>query len=300
MAAIGYRPDQSAGRQAGRGQPTRLDQRQKNRYGRHVLRITVPTYHESLLSRLYPGNRHGFEWFKPALKELERNWSWYKAQRQQIIIRTDAGLGTDANINYALWRDYQVLMKGYSGKRTATWLKHLDPSTWLEDPRRPRAIAPAPVVLRFGRRTHNYLLRWTLRHGKVRHGTLISSLLDLEPLATLRLYDGRGADEVEIRSDKSGLLLPKRRKHSLTAQEGLIILTDIAHNLLAWLQPWAFSTSPFAGFGPQRLVTDVMSVPGHLDFDGDRLVKIVLWEAHPYAEPLQVVLADLLAHFGHP
>ena len=69
--------------------------------------------------------------------------------------------------------------------------------------------------------------------GKLSYGTLISSLLDLDPLTTLRLYDGRGADEGEIGSDKTGLLLPKRRKQSLVAQESLVLLTDVAHNLLA-------------------------------------------------------------------
>ena len=35
----------------------------------------------------------------------------------------------------------------------------------------------------------------------------------------------------------SGLNLNLRRKHSLNAQEGWLVLTDVAHNLLAWLQP---------------------------------------------------------------
>ncbi len=260
----------------------------------------MPTYHESLLSLIYPGDRQAFEWFKPALQSLEQHWPWTQLQRQQVIIRTDAGFGTDANINYALWRQFQVLMKGFSGNRANAWVKHLDQPIWIEDIARLRAITSAPVPLRFGRCTQNYLVRWTLPTGKFSYATLISSLLDLAPLSTLRLYDGRGADEGEIGSDKTGLLLPKRRKHSLSAQEALILLTDVAHNLLAWLHPWALRDSPFVGFGPQRLVADVLSVPGHLDFKDDQLVKVSLWQAHPYAEPLQIVLATLLRYFDLP
>ena len=262
--------------------------------------MTVPRYHESLLSLIYPGDRQACEWFKPALQVLEEHWPWSAAQRQRVIVRTDAGLGTDANINYALWRQFQVLLKGFRGNRTQAWVKQLDQPTWVADVARLRAITPAPVSLRFGRQTHNYRLRWTSPKGKLSYATLISSLLDLTPLTTLRLYDGRGADEAEIGSDKTGLLLPKRRKHSLAAQEALVLLTDVAHNLLAWLQPWALPDTPFAGFGPQRLVADLLSVPGHLDFENDRLVKVSLWQAHPYAEPLQIALVALLKYFDLP
>jgi hypothetical protein len=262
--------------------------------------VTVPSYHESLLSLIYPGDRPACEWFKPAVQALEAQWPWSAEKRQQVIVRTDAGLGTDANINYALWRQFQVLMKGFSGKRTQAWLKQLDQPTWIEDVARLRAITPAPVPFRFGRQTHNYLLRWTLPSSTLSYGSLISSLLDLDPLTTLRLYDGRGADEGEIGSDKTGLLLPKRRKHALAAQEALVLLTDVAHNLLAWLHPWALQGSPFAGFGPQRLVADLLSVPGHLDFQAGRLRKVSLWQAHPYAEPVQIVLVTLLRYFDLP
>jgi len=260
----------------------------------------VPNYHESLLSLIYPGDRQACEWFKPAIQTLEQQWPWSAAQRQKVIIRTDAGLGTDANINYALWRHFQVLMKGFSGKRTQAWVKQLAQPTWLEAGGQGRAITPAPMALRFGRQTDNYLLRWLSAKGELNYASLISSLLALDPVSTLRLYDGRGADEGEIGSDKSGLLLPKRRKQSLVAQEALILLTDVAHNLLAWLRPWALQEGPLAGFGPKRLVADVLSIPGHLEFHQGRLAKVALWQAHPYAEPVQLALVRLLKYFDLP
>jgi hypothetical protein len=40
-------------------------------------------------------------------------------QQARTIIRSDAGLGSDANINWLLWGKYQLVMKGYSGSRAA-------------------------------------------------------------------------------------------------------------------------------------------------------------------------------------
>jgi hypothetical protein len=50
----------------------------------------------------------------------------------------------------------------------------------------------------------------------------------------MALYDARGAAEVEqFRSDKSGLSLDARRKHSFLGQKGYVLLNDLAHNLLS-------------------------------------------------------------------
>jgi hypothetical protein len=54
----------------------------------------------------------------------------------------------------------------------------------------------------------------------------------------LRLYDAQGGAEVEqFRNDKSGLNLEARRKRNFTGQQGYILLTDLAHNLLADFAP---------------------------------------------------------------
>jgi len=48
----------------------------------------------------------------------------------------------------------------------------------------------------------------------MRFSTLLSTLFELDPLATFRLNNGRGAMEVEIKADKQGLRLPSRRKRA--------------------------------------------------------------------------------------
>lgn len=57
---------------------------------------------------------------------------------------------------------------------------------------------------------------------------------------------------------------------------------------------------PLTGFGPTRLIEDVLAIPGHLVFDGDRLVEVQLNERHPYAFQVALGLERLLAHFGQP
>jgi len=109
---------------------------EKNRYCRHVIRFTLAGYHESLLSLVYPGNRHGYEYCKPALQQLLAEWPWSADQRRQIIIRSDAEQGTDANMAYLLWQGFQLLLKGYSGRRTQAWVKQTPDQLWQADPDR--------------------------------------------------------------------------------------------------------------------------------------------------------------------
>lgn len=271
---------------------------QRNQYCRHVIRFMVAGYHENLLSLAYPGDRHGYEFLKPALNQLLQHWPWSSEQRHQIILRSDAEQGTDRNVSYVLWLGFQVLMKAYSGRRTQAWAKQVADEAWMADPtNRERWAAPAPVRLRLGRRLDAHLLRWLNSKGEPSFATLLTTLP--YPIFTQwALYDGRGASEVEIRADKSGLNLAHHRKHHLDAQEAWIILTDVAHNLLAWLRPWMFADSSFASFGPQRLVSELLNIPGQLFFEDGRLTKVALWQTHPYAAEMQICLQKLLRTFG--
>jgi len=103
----------------------------------------------------------------------------------------------------------------------------------------------------------------------------------------MTLYDQRGGAEIEqFRNDKQGLHLSARRKHGFLAQKALILLTDVAHNLLTDFQQRALAESPFAGYAAKRIVRDLFSIEGNLVWEGDRLVKIELCQANPNAEAL--------------
>ena len=264
---------------------------------RHVLRFTLAGYHESLLSLVYPGNRHGYEYGRSAFKKLLTIWPQLSTQATQVVIRTDAGLGTDKLMAYLLWQKFHLLMKGFSGRRTAAWVKQLPETSWLADETTARWMARAPKQLRLGRHTDSYLLRYLDTKANFAHATLHTTL-PLADFALWNLYDQRATTEIEIRADKSGLLLHLRRKHSFTAISAWVILTDIAHNLLAWLQGWMLHGTRFAAFGPKRIVNELFCMPGcvHMDENG-RLQKVTLWPSHPYASDMLLCLQNLLKSF---
>jgi hypothetical protein len=271
----------------------------RNRYGRQWARLSVPTYHETLYSLLYPGTQHASTMLKPSITVADEFLGLTKEKRQRTIIRSDASLGTDDNINWLLWLSYQVLMKGFSGSRSASFATRLSEKDWIEDQPRKRWIAWAPDPPRFGRRINVFALRWQGQNG-LRHGTLLSTLFPLEPLATWRLHDGRGAMEVEIKADKQGLRAPKRRKKSFAAQEGLILLADLAHNILSWTHHWMLEDSPFADFGTERMVEELMCIPGRVEIMDGKLQKVALLETHPYADSMRLILGELLDFFDTP
>lgn len=106
-------------------------------------------------------------------------------------------------------------------------------------------------------------------------------------------YNGRGGAEVEqFRADKSGLFLSSRRKQSFAAQKALVLLTDLAHNLLADFQYRALAGSSFAGWGLKRIVRDLLAIPARLHFRQSQLYRIDLARSHPYADELRICLKN--------
>jgi hypothetical protein len=273
---------------------------QRNQYGRQVMRVSIPTYHETLLSSLYPGNQPGNATFKPTLALIQQRLNLSKEQRRRTILRCDAGFGTDENVNWGLWQQFQVLMKGYSGRRAQLWAARIADDAWLNVAAgRGRQMAVAVNPPRFGRHVNLFVLRWPGKK-KLHYATLVSSLSQLSPEATWRLYDGRGAAEVEIKADKQGLRLPRRRKRSFAAQEALILLTDIAHNILSWVHHGILEDTPFADFGTERMVDELLCIPGTVEYMGGKLHKVALLNTHPYADLMRPILQNLLDFFASP
>jgi len=105
-------------------------------------------------------------------------------------------------------------------------------------------------------------------------------------LAMLYAYDRRGgAAETQFKGDKQGLFLAKRNKRSFAAQAMLVLLAQLAHNLLIWTR----SALPEAQqhLGILRLVRDVLSIPGKIELDAQgHLLAITLNQRCPFAEAL--------------
>jgi hypothetical protein len=271
----------------------------KNRYGRQLARVHAPQYHETLFSCLYPGRQESSPTYIPTIDALDSFLGLTAEQKQHAILRSDAGFGSDANVNYALNAHWQVLTKNKGGRRPQALARRVASGDWLSLGKE-RWVAQAVNPPTYVRPTKCMVLRWHTPTGKVKYAVVICSITDWEMAQTIAYYDDRGACETEIQADKGGLKLEQRRKKSLAAQEALVLLTDIAHNLLAWISQWMFPQEPLAEFGTIRLTEDVLQLPGRLFFDQQRLTEVHLNQLHPHSQAVAAGLQRLLCHFGYP
>lgn len=212
-------------------------------------------------------------------------------QRRFICLRLDAGFGTDDNLKWCLQRQYQLVAKGKSGKRAQAWGRRVH--QWQEVIPNRRWIAISQKQHEFGYPTRTIALRWRNKKGQLKHALLIvtdlySSLAELN-----QLYNLRGAAEVDIRNDKQGLLLTQRRKRSWEAQEMIILLNDLAHNLISALRRTILADTPLASLGHQRLIHDVFNMPGIANIQDGQLIELQLSDTHPYAQVLATALPKL-------
>lgn len=272
---------------------------QKNHYGRQLARVHAPQYHETLFSMVYPGKQESSPAYVPTVEALTTCLKLTSQQKQRTVLRSDAGFGSDANINYALTEQWQVLTKNKGGRRPALFARQVAATDW-QSLGHERWVASAVAPVTYVRPTECLVLRWLTSSGQLKHAIVICSLSNWTMTDIIAHYDDRGACETEIQADKGGLKLERRRKKRLTAQEALILLTDLAHNLLAWVRHWMFPTEPLATFGTTRLLEDLFHLPGRLFFCGERLTEVQLNRLHPHAETVATGLERLLAHFGHP
>ena len=222
-----------------------------------------------------------------AVLGVESSFELALDQRKRVLYRLDGGSGTDKNLRWLLGRGYQVLGKGFSGKRAkalATLVSRwddYDDQSWLGWVDLPFDLGqPVQVVVK--RRLHK---------GKLKHSYYVTTLSFPSKRALMNRYNQRGGAEIEqFRADKSGLHLSARRKRSFVAQKSLILLTDLAHNLLADFHSHALVDSRFADWGLKRIVRDLLAVPGRLYFRSGQLKRIELLASHPYADELIICL----------
>jgi len=204
-------------------------------------------------------------------------------QRPRTVWRLDGGAGSDAHVRWLLARGYHVVAKGMNNRRAKALAQHV--RRW-DHYRDDIYLAEVPPPVDYGRKVRVFVKR-RLKHGMPLHSYYISTL----PLSSKALfmthYDARGAAEIEqFRNDKSGLGLQARRKRSVCGQMGYILLTDLAHNLLADFAYRALQDSPFQGYGPKRIVRDLLATPGRLVFAKDKLVRVELLSLKQFSNNL--------------
>jgi hypothetical protein len=293
--------------------------KQRNRRGRQLGRVLATRYGEVVVDRLFEGGKQLAKALPPLMEAAEQTLGLDEHKRQRTLVRIDAGGGSVGDVNWLLERDYHVHCKDYSTSRAKQLAESVQ--VWVDDPKVPgRQVGwvrqPATEYVRPVRRI---AVRCRKANGQWGVGVLISTLAPAEVLALTQsealphtdpatallayvsLYDQRGGGvETSFKGDKQGLGLNKRSKKRFEAQQMVILLGSLAHNVVVWAQCWLTApptpASPLQHYGTLRMVRDVFHVSGFLVTDAaDHIVQIVLNQAAPLASLLVDSLRCLLA-----
>jgi hypothetical protein len=122
--------------------------------------------------------------------------------------------------------------------------------------------------------------------------------IDAATLAYRALYDKRGGTVVvEIKESKQGIGIHKRSKKRFAAQQMVMLLGSLAHNIIVWSRRWLTADTPrFAKYGALRIVRDLFHINGLLEFDeAGQILRITLNKAAPLVREITAALAKLLA-----
>lgn len=296
--------------------------KQRPRYTRQLVRMLFPRTQEIVSQRVYAGNTRSDAVFKPMVSQLESVLDLDTAEKRRgIQLRFDAGFGTDANINYALWRGYEVLGKMYSSRR-AKKLAETSVETWESVPAKKAGVGReagwVSMPHRYGRKTVQVAVRTPKKDGTWSYAVLVSTNAQASLKEIVSAYDERsGVPESTFCQDYQALSLRKYRKSGHIAQEILVRLAQLAHNLLIWVKAWlaealaethqggrkkavrrAKADAHLAGRGLKRLRRDILSVPGEVRFKGEKVVGIQLNPLYPLVHHVTTTLQPLLKNYN--
>ena len=293
----------------------------RTRQGRQLGRVLATRYQEVVVDQLFSGKTQLNTALLPLLLAAERTLELDEPRRQRTLVRVDAGGGSVADLNWVLARGYHVLAKDYSTARARLLAESV--AAWHDDPRQPDrqvGLVTAPASMYHAGQYRRTVVRVAVRcrqaNGRWGVGVLVSTLaaadalrltghppaLASDPVACLLayvyLYDQRGGGvETTFKEDKQGLGLTKRTKKRFEAQQILVALGMLAHNVLVWAREWLAVQLPrLRRFGVKRLVRDAFGIGGLVTMDQHGHVDgIVLNQADRLAYhllgPLQALLA---------
>lgn len=261
----------------------------RNATSRQLVRVSAPSYGEIIFSKLHPGNTNSCEVLKQTMNEVERVLGSSPHKRQRTLIRLDGGFGTDENVEWLCTWGYQFVVKGYGGGRAGKLARSVVEDAWHEGPTTGQllAIPTQEEAPRYSRKTKTVLRRWKDAKGKLYTDYLLSTLTDLTADQIAKLYDERAGMESGIKGDKRGLGIENRRKKSFFAQEALVLLAQLSHNLLAYFKEWLLGATDARKLGMERLLREVLAMPAEARRTrrGTKL-SLKVPELHPWAQAL--------------
>jgi hypothetical protein len=291
---------------------------QRYRRGRQLGRVLATRYQEIVVDQLGSGTSYLRTALRGLIEAAEQVLAVENdaAKRARTIVRIDAGAGSVGEINWLLERNYQVIAKDYSGQRAQKLAQSV--RDWVDDPH----IAGRQVgwvredASAYVRAVRRIAVRCRKKNGQWGVGVIIATLTPAEVLgltnqppekvtedaavllAYVACYDQRGGGvETAFKDDKQGLGITKRTKKRFEAQQIVMLLNVLAHNVLVWARGWLAPILPqIERYGLLRLVRDVWHISGFVERDAHgSLIRIMLNQLAPLAQGLGMALRQLLA-----
>ncbi len=288
--------------------------RQRNRRGRQLARVTAARYDEVVVDQVYAGKIQLTTALQPLIRAAEDVLALDAPKRSRTLWRIDAGGGSEDDVNWVLARDYHLLTKDYSSQRAARLTQSVQ--VWHPDPKvKGREVGLVTQPHAYVRATTQIAVRAHKKNGRWGYAVLITTLSASEILELLECprtraddpasvllayvygYDQRaGGVEIQIKGDKQGLGLTKRNKQKFTAQQVVVLLASVAHNVVIWARQWLSEVSArFAGYGIVRMVRDVFQMRGRVTLTSDgKVTDIVLDQNEPLVLEIVKGLRTLL------
>ncbi len=218
-------------------------------------------------------------------------------KRARTEIRLDSGWGSEAMITWLLSRGYHVTGKFKSNGRVRKLVRGI--TAWSATSSPGREVAPVPEPVEFVRPLSQYAVRTPSKEqaSGYYHAVVFTSRTELTMTQVVDHYDGRAGIEADLKGDKHGLSLATIRKHHLSAQKMVILLMQLAHNVLLWARQWLSEAAPrLAEYGIIRLIGQVWAIPGRLKLTDRQVLRIRLGPAHPRTRDVCRGFRPLLLH----
>lgn len=291
--------------------------------GRQLLRVSASQYGEIVCEQVLSGNSacRDLAVLTALLTLVWQILGLAARHKSQIILRLDGGFGSAEIVNYLLAQGYQLVVKQYNGLRANKRASEIKETDWHSDGNKGRswALLSDDQFYHSGeRKLWQIAVRCLKREAKTKasgasptysYAILLVCRAELEKLeasqtlafeAQLHFYDGRATIESEsFRGDKQGLKLVKRRKASLAGQTGLVLLSQLAHNLLVWAKHWlGANEAGLLALGTKRLVRDLMSIPARFTFRKGRIIKVRLAKRHSLVKRYESAFEKWCASLG--
>jgi hypothetical protein len=224
-----------------------------------------------------------------------------QAKRARTEIRLDSAWGSEGVITWLLERGYQVTGKFKSAQRVSKLVRGI--STWQPTSSAGREVAEVPQPIGFVRPLQQYAVRTPSkdREGGYAYAVVCSSRTDLSMREVVEEYDQRAGMEADLKGDKHGLALAVIRKRRFSAQRIVILLMQLAHNVLIWARAWLTPHAPrLHTYGIVRLIREVWAIPGRIKVTEQGVLRVRLRQAHPWARDVCKGFLPLLAnsHIG--